>query len=240
MIAVEDVAKSYDGRRVLGPLSFAIEAGARLAVVGPSGGGKSTLLRVVLGLVKPDEGRVVIAGEVMGDANKLAVRRRIGYVVQDGGLFPHLTAERNVTLVARHLGWDEARLRKRVDELAAMTGIDAAALSRWPVQLSGGQRQRIGVMRALFLDPAVVLMDEPLGALDPITRRKLQGELSTLFRSLKKTVMLVTHDVAEAAFLAEEAVVLRGGRIVQRGTIEEMARAPADDFVRDLLAQGTP
>jgi osmoprotectant transport system ATP-binding protein len=240
VIAVEDVAKSYDGRRVLGPLSFAIEAGARLAVVGPSGGGKSTLLRVVLGLVKPDEGRVVIAGEVMGDANKLAVRRRIGYVVQDGGLFPHLTAERNVTLVARHLGWDEARLRKRVDELAAMTGIDAAALSRWPVQLSGGQRQRIGVMRALFLDPAVVLMDEPLGALDPITRRKLQGELSTLFRSLKKTVMLVTHDVAEAAFLAEEAVVLRGGRIVQRGTIEEMARAPADDFVRDLLAQGTP
>jgi osmoprotectant transport system ATP-binding protein len=113
-------------------------------------------------------------------------------------------------------------------------------LSRWPVQLSGGQRQRIGVMRALFLDPAVVLMDEPLGALDSITRRKLQGELSTLFRSLKKTVMLVTHDVAEAAFLAEDAVVMRAGRIVQRGAIDAMARAPADDFVRELLAQGTP
>jgi osmoprotectant transport system ATP-binding protein len=240
VIAVEGVEKSYEGRRVLGPLSLEIPTGMRLAVVGPSGCGKSTLLRVVLGLVKPDRGRVVIAGEVMSDANKLAVRRRIGYVVQDGGLFPHLTAERNVTLVARHLGWDEARMRKRVGELAAMTGIDERALTRWPLQLSGGQRQRIGVMRALFLDPDVVLMDEPLGALDPITRRKLQAELSTLFRSLKKTVMLVTHDVPEAAFLAEEAVVMRAGNVVQRGAIDAMARAPADEFVRDLLAPGTP
>jgi osmoprotectant transport system ATP-binding protein len=240
VIAIEAVEKSYEGRHVLGPLSLEIASGARVAVVGPSGGGKSTLLRVVLGLVKPDRGQVVIAGDVITDANKLAVRRRIGYVVQDGGLFPHLTAERNVTLVARYLGWDEARMRKRVDELAAMTGIDAGALSRWPVQLSGGQRQRVGVMRALFLDPPVILMDEPLGALDPITRRKLQGELSTLFRSLKKTVMLVTHDVGEAAFLADEAVVLRAGTIVQRGTVEAMAREPADDFVRALLALGTP
>lgn len=240
MIAIEAVEKSYEGRHVLGPLSLEIATGARVAVVGPSGGGKSTLLRVVLGLVKPDTGRIVIAGDVITDANKLAVRRRIGYVVQDGGLFPHLTAERNVTLVARYLGWDEARMQKRVDELAAMTGIDAGALSRWPVQLSGGQRQRVGVMRALFLDPPVILMDEPLGALDPITRRKLQGELSTLFRSLKKTVMLVTHDVGEAGYLADEAVVLRAGTIVQRGTIEAMAREPADDFVRALLALGTP
>jgi osmoprotectant transport system ATP-binding protein len=240
VITVDAVEKSYDGRRALGPITLEIADGARVAVVGPSGGGKSTLLRVVLGLVKPDAGRVVIAGEVMNAANALAVRRRIGYVVQDGGLFPHLTAERNVTLVARYLGWDEARMRARVTELAAMTGIDAVALSRWPVQLSGGQRQRIGVMRALFLDPAVVLMDEPLGALDPITRRKLQAELSTLFRSLGKTVMLVTHDVPEAAFLAEEAVVMRAGNIVQRGTIEAMTRAPADDFVRELLAPGTP
>jgi len=240
VIAIEAVEKSYEGRHVLGPLSLEIATGSRVAVVGPSGGGKSTLLRVVLGLVKPDTGRVVIAGDVITDANKLAVRRRIGYVVQDGGLFPHLTAERNVTLVARYLGWDEARMRKRVDELAAMTGIDAGALSRWPVQLSGGQRQRVGVMRALFLDPPVILMDEPLGALDPITRRKLQGELSTLFRSLKKTVMLVTHDVGEAGFLADEAVVLRAGTIVQRGTIEAMAREPVDDFVRALLALGTP
>jgi osmoprotectant transport system ATP-binding protein len=240
VIAIESVEKSYEGRRVLGPLSLEVAAGARLAVVGPSGGGKSTLLRVVLGLVRPDAGRVVIAGEVMTDANELAVRRRIGYVVQEGGLFPHLTGERNVTLVARHLGWDEGRMRARVAELAAMTGLDAGALARWPVQLSGGQRQRVGVMRALFLDPPVVLMDEPLGALDPVTRRRLQAELSTLFRSLAKTVMVITHDVAEAAFLADEAVVLRGGTIVQRGSIAAMAKAPADDFVRELLAPGSP
>ena len=240
MIAVEAVEKSYDGRRVLGPLSLDVATGTRLAVVGPSGCGKSTLLRMVLGLVKPDAGRVVIAGEVMDDRNKLAVRRRIGYVVQDGGLFPHLTAERNVTLVARHLGWEEARLEPRVAELAAMAGLDRAALARWPLQLSGGQRQRVGVMRALFLDPDVILMDEPLGALDPVTRRRLQRELADLFRSLGKTVMLVTHDVAEAAFLAEEAVVMRAGKIVQRGSIDAMARAPADDYVRELLAPGAP
>jgi osmoprotectant transport system ATP-binding protein len=183
---------------------------------------------------------VVVAGETLEDRNKLAMRRRIGYVVQDGGLFPHLTAERNVTLVARHLGWDEPRLRRRLDDLIAMTGMDRDALARWPVQLSGGQRQRIGVMRALFLDPDVVLMDEPLGALDPITRRRLQGELRSLFRALGKTVLLVTHDVAEAAFLAETAVVMRGGRIVQRGSVEAMASAPADDFVRELLVPGSP
>ena len=240
MIAIEGVDKTYEGRRVLGPVSLEVATGARLAVVGPSGCGKSTLLRVVLGLVKPDRGRIIIAGELVDDRNKLAVRRRIGYVVQDGGLFPHLTAERNVTLVARHLGWEQTRLRRRIDELAAMTGIDEGALGRWPLQLSGGQRQRIGVMRALFLDPDVILMDEPLGALDPMTRRKLQGELSTLFRSLGKTVMLVTHDIAEAAFLAEQAVVMRAGRIAQRGTIDAMTRAPADDFVRDLLAPGSP
>jgi osmoprotectant transport system ATP-binding protein len=240
VIAVEGVEKSYDGRHVLGPVSLDIATGARVAIVGPSGCGKSTLLRVVLGLVRPDAGRVIVAGELLGPGNKLALRRRIGYVVQDGGLFPHLTAERNVTLVARHLGWDDARLRRRVDDLAVMTGIDRDALIRWPVQLSGGQRQRIGVMRALFLDPDVILMDEPLGALDPITRRRLQGELRALFRALGKTVLLVTHDVAEAAFLADEAVVMRAGRIVQRGSVHAMATAPADDFVRELLAPGSP
>jgi osmoprotectant transport system ATP-binding protein len=240
MIAVEAVEKTYDGRHVLGPLSLDVPTGARVAIVGPSGCGKSTLLRVILGLVRPDAGRVVVAGEPLRDENKLAVRRRIGYVVQDGGLFPHLTAERNVTLVARHLGWEEGRLRKRLDDLSAMTGMDRDALARWPVQLSGGQRQRVGVMRALFLDPDVILMDEPLGALDPITRRRLQGELRGLFRALGKTVLLVTHDVAEAAFLAETAVVMRGGRIVQQGAVEAMASAPADEFVRELLVPGSP
>lgn len=239
MIALEGVEKSYEGRRVLGPLSLAVAEGARVAIVGPSGCGKSTLLRMVLGLIRPDAGRVVVGDAVVGEGGEgsmVALRRRIGYVVQDGGLFPHLTASGNVTLVARHLGWQEGRIAERLRELARMTGLDAAALERWPVQLSGGQRQRVGVMRALFLDPGVVLMDEPLGALDPITRRRMQDELGTLFASLAKTVLLVTHDVDEAARLAEEAVVLRAGQVVQRGPVDAMARAPADEFVRELLA----
>jgi osmoprotectant transport system ATP-binding protein len=191
----------------------------------------------VLGLVHPDRGSVTIAGQRMGDATKRALRQKIGYVVQDGGLFPHLTAEGNVTLVARELGWDDRRMLARVEELAAMTGLDRAMLARWPVQLSGGQRQRVGIMRALMLDPDVLLLDEPLGALDAITRARLQGELATLFRDLRKTVVLVTHDIAEAGRLAEETVVMHEGVLVQRGSIGEMVRAPANAFVAELLAQ---
>lgn len=238
MIGVDGVAKTYDGRRVLGPVSLDVPAGTRLALVGPSGCGKSTLLRVVLGLVRPDEGRVLVGGEPVDDRTKLGVRRRVGYVVQDGGLFPHLTAADNLAVVARHLGWSEARIQERTRELARMTGMELATLARWPVQLSGGQRQRVGVMRALFLDPDVILMDEPLGALDPITRRGLQRELAALFGELGKTVLLVTHDVGEAAKLAEEAVVMREGKIVQKGTIEGMTREPVDGFVREMLAVG--
>jgi osmoprotectant transport system ATP-binding protein len=176
----------------------------------------------------------------MGETTKLALRRRIGYVVQDGGLFPHLSAERNVTLVARYLRWDDERVRGRVDRLAELAGLDREALLRWPAQLSGGQRQRVGVMRALMLDPDVLLLDEPLGALDPLTRTRLQRELLSLFRSLEKTVILVTHDVAEAGILADETAIMREGRIVQRGAIDSIARAPADSFVRELLASRQP
>jgi osmoprotectant transport system ATP-binding protein len=222
---------------LLGPIDLGVPAGRRIAIVGPSGCGKSTLLRIVLGLVHPDRGSVTIAGQRMGDATKRALRQKIGYVVQDGGLFPHLTAEGNVTLVARELGWDDRRMLARVEELAAMTGLDRAMLARWPVQLSGGQRQRVGIMRALMLDPDVLLLDEPLGALDAITRARLQGELATLFRDLRKTVVLVTHDIAEAGRLAEETVVMHEGVLVQRGSIGEMVRAPANAFVAELLAQ---
>jgi osmoprotectant transport system ATP-binding protein len=236
VIDLEGVEKSYEGRKVLGPLTLTVATGMRLAVVGPSGCGKSTLLRIILGLVRPDHGRVSVAGEGVGDATKRDLRRRIGYVVQDGGLFPHLTAEGNVTLVARALGWEGARLRERVEYLAQMTGIERRLLSHWPSELSGGQRQRVGVMRALLLDPQVLLLDEPLGALDPITRSRLQRELDSLFRMLGKTVLLVTHDIVEAARLADETAVLREGRLVQRGSIEALARAPADSFVRELMA----
>jgi osmoprotectant transport system ATP-binding protein len=241
VITLEGVEKWYGPRRVLGPVSLEVAAGARVAVLGPSGGGKSTLLRIVLALVRPDRGRVVVAGQAVDDTterDRRALRRRIGYVVQDGGLFPHLTAEQNVTLVARHLGWDAARVAARVGELAEMTGLDRDALARWPVQLSGGQRQRVGVMRALMLEPELLLLDEPLGALDPITRARMQRELLALFRALGRTVLLVTHDVAEAAYLTDEIVVMREGRVVQRGSRDELSRAPADAFVRELLAPG--
>jgi osmoprotectant transport system ATP-binding protein len=245
VIALEGVEKTYralsgERRRVLGPLALEVRPGQRLAVVGPSGCGKSTLVRMILGLVRPDRGHIVVDGETLDDRSKRAIRQRVGYVVQEGGLFPHLTAERNVTLVARHLRWGEARIEARVAILAEMTGLDRSTLGRWPLELSGGQRQRVGLMRALMLDPAVLLMDEPLGALDPVTRRRLQRELLSLFRSMTKTVMIVTHDIEEAAYLAEEAVVLREGAIVQRGTIDEMARAPTDAFVRDLLSGEAP
>jgi osmoprotectant transport system ATP-binding protein len=240
VIDLDGVEKSYGGRAVLGPLTLAVPSGMRLAVVGPSGCGKSTLLRVVLGLVRPDRGQVSVNGEVVSDATKRALRQRIGYVVQEGGLFPHLTAEQNVTLVARTLGWDAARLNQRVATLAEMMGLEREALSRWPAELSGGQRQRVGVMRALMLDPQVLLLDEPLGALDPITRGRLQRELGSLFRRLGKTVVLVTHDIAEAALLADETAILRQGRLVQRGNIEAMARTPADSFVRELIASRSP
>src|SRR5262249_46361651 len=157
--AIQGAEKSYDGRHVLGPVTLDVAAGARLALVGHSGCGKSTLLRAALGLVRLAAGRVTIAGQVVGDATKLAVPRRVGYVGQDGGPFPHRTAEDNATLVARHLGWDAARVRRRVEELAALTDVAPDVLARWPVQLSGGQRQRVGVMRALFLDPDVLLLD---------------------------------------------------------------------------------
>ena len=238
MITLEGVEKHYGGRRVLGPVTLEVPAGSRVAIVGPSGCGKSTLLRMVLGLVSADRGKITVAGEPMRDDTKRSIRRKIGYVVQDGGLFPHLTAERNVTLVAHHLGWESNRMRARLDDLAAMTSLDRETLARWPVQLSGGQRQRVGVMRALMLDPDVLLLDEPLGALDAITRTRLQGELAALFRALHKTVILVTHDIAEAARLAEETIVMRDGVIVQRGSVAEMARAPASAFVADLLGPG--
>jgi osmoprotectant transport system ATP-binding protein len=235
MICIDGVEKAYAGKRTLGPLTLEIPAGRRIAIVGPSGCGKSTLLRIVLGLVCPDRGTVTIAGERVDDATKRRLRRKVGYVIQDGGLFPHLTAEGNVTLLARELGWDDGHLAARVDDLAAIVGLDRTTLARWPLQLSGGERQRVSIMRALMLDPDVLMLDEPLGALDAITRARLQRKLAGLFRAVK-TVILVTHDIAEAALLAEETVVMDHGVLVQRGTIDEMSRAPVNALVADLLA----
>ncbi len=222
--------KRHPGGAVIGPIDLAIERGETVALIGPSGSGKSTLLRLLLGLVAPDAGEVRFAGEpAAGD--EPAFRRRIGYVVQGGALFPHLTAAANASVVARYLRWDPTEIARRLAELAALTRLPADALSRFPSALSGGQAQRVSLVRALFLDPDVLLLDEPLGALDPVTRADLQEDLRRAFDDLGKTVIVVTHDLAEAAFFSRRLALLCDGRIVQEGSIDDLVRAPAEPFV---------
>jgi len=229
------VAKSYDGRVVLHGIDLHIPAGQTTVLIGPSGCGKTTLIRLMLGLVRPETGSVRFEGAEIAAANVEMLRRRMGYVVQDGGLFPHLTARGNVTLMADYLHWQAARAETRLAQLAELTRFPRDGLERYPAQLSGGQRQRVSLMRALMLDPAVLLLDEPLGALDPMIRSELQGDLRRVFRELGKTVVLVTHDLGEAAFLGDRIVLLRSGRIVQEGTLPEFIHAPADPFVTLFL-----
>jgi osmoprotectant transport system ATP-binding protein len=229
LLELAAAVKRYGGGEGVGPLDLSVAVGEAVALIGPSGGGKSTLLKLLLGLLAPDAGAVRLGGAPLRDDP--AVRRRFGYVVQGGGLFPHLTAAGNAALVARHLGWDRVRIDRRLEALAALTRFPTSGLGRFPAELSGGQAQRVSLMRALFLEPEVLLLDEPLGALDPITRAELQDDLRRTYRELGKTVVLVTHDLAEAAYLAPRLVVLRDGRVLQDGTLRELVDAPADPFV---------
>jgi osmoprotectant transport system ATP-binding protein len=233
-----DVAVRYGGVEALAPTSLAISASETLVLLGPSGSGKSTLLRTLAGLT-PFTGSLRFEGMQVADWR--TVRQRLGYVIQDGGLFPHMTARGNVTLMARELGWPAERILARIDELAALVALDAAQLDRFPGELSGGQRQRVAMMRALMLDPAVLLLDEPLSALDPITRVRLAGELRDIFARLGKTVVMVTHSLREARFFGASpskgrAALMRDGRIVQQGPIEALTENPADPFVAEFLA----
>jgi osmoprotectant transport system ATP-binding protein len=233
MFELTDVAVTYRGVAALAPTTLKIAAGETLVLLGPSGSGKSTLLRTLAGLTR-FAGTLRFEGASVTDWR--SVRHRLGYVIQDGGLFPHLTARGNVRLMARELGWDTARIAARIDELAALVALDAAQLDRFPRELSGGQRQRVAMMRALMLDPTVLLLDEPLSALDPITRVRLAGELRDIFARLGKTVVIVTHSLGEARFFGGTAVLMRGGAVVQRGSITELEDSPADPFVREFLA----
>lgn len=235
MIAVENVSKTYGNQTALAPTTLAFPSGKTTVLIGPSGCGKSTLLRLIVGLIRPDSGRVMIDGAEFAARNADELRHAVGYVIQDGGLFPHLTAEQNVTLLARYLKRDVRWIAERVSELAELVRIPAPLLARYPKDLSGGQRQRVSLMRALMLDPQVLLLDEPFGALDPITRSELQAELKAIFGRLRKTVILVTHDMNEAAYLAGEIVLMREGRIVQRGSFKELLEMPAEPFVRDFI-----
>jgi osmoprotectant transport system ATP-binding protein len=239
-IEVEGLSKSYGGAVALDLDRLVVEPRTSLALVGPSGCGKSTLLRLVIGLLDPDRGRIAIGGVPMILENRRSLRLRIGYVIQEGGLFPHLTAGENVALVARDLAWPEDRIGRRVDELLELTQMPRGFLDRFPLELSGGQRQRVALMRALMLDPEVLLMDEPLAALDPMIRSDLQRDLRAVFDRLRKTVLFVTHDMAEAAFIGDEMALMRAGRILQRGRLDALIRNPADPFVTDFIRAQRP
>lgn len=241
MIEFQSVSKHYAEQAALSAIDLRCEPGETTVLIGPSGCGKSTLLRLLVGLISPDSGRVSIGGELLGTHNLQDIRHRTGYVIQDGGLFPHLTAAANVTLLVRHLGWNAERIDARLAELAKLTHVRTELLERYPWALSGGQRQRMSLMRALMPDPDLLLLDEPLGALDPMIRSRLQEELREIFRALGKTVLLVTHDIAEAAFFADSIVLLRDGRLVQQGSLTDFLDTPADPFVSEFInAQRRP
>lgn len=227
--------KSFDGRPVLAPLAHEFRSGQTTAVVGQSGCGKTSLLRLLLGLLTPDSGSVALDGEMLTASNAETLRHRIGYVIQDGGLFPHLTARDNVVLMANYLNWPRAQIDTRLQELSELVRIDTSMLLRFPKALSGGQRQRIALMRALMLDPKVLLMDEPLGALDPMIRFDLQNDLKEIFSRLNKTVVLVTHDMHEAAHFAHEIMLMHEGRVVQRGPLDELLASPSEAFVTEFI-----
>jgi osmoprotectant transport system ATP-binding protein len=217
-------------------LSLLFERGTVNAVIGTSGSGKSTLLRLLLGLEWPDSGSISIDDQPLSRAGRLALRRRIGYVIQEGGLFPHLRVRDNLALLPRHLHWPAERIDARARELLELMQLPVDALARYPGELSGGQRQRVAVTRALMIDPPALLMDEPLGALDPLVRFELQQRLRELFKVLAKTVIVVTHDLAEAAYLAPRLIMMQGGHVVQDGSASDFVQRPATDFVRRFVA----
>jgi len=230
------VSKSYGGVQALHPIDFETEPEKTTVLVGPSGCGKSTLLRLLVGLIPPDEGELRFEGAEIRSSDWQDIRRRIGYVIQEGGLFPHLTARKNVEVMASYLGRDSSQMDQRTGELAEMTRLPEDAIDKYPSQLSGGQRQRVSLMRSLMLTPDVLLLDEPLGALDPMVRAELQRDLKDIFQRLGKTVVIVTHDLAEAEYFADRIVLLRDGRIEQSGTPQELSEQPANDFVKDFVS----
>lgn len=238
-IELVDVVKKYPGQQqpAVGNLSLTVPAGEMVMFVGPSGCGKTTSLKMINRLIEPTSGKILINGDDITTRDPTLLRRSIGYVIQGGGLMPHMTVADNIGLVPKLLKWDQQRISTRVDELLEMTGLDPNMYrDRYPRELSGGQQQRVGVARGLAADPPVVLMDEPFGAVDPIVRGELQQELLRLQRELRKTIVFVTHDIDEAFLVGDRVVILRpGGIVAQVGTPQEILAAPADEFVASFV-----
>ena len=241
MFEMTGVSKTFGVLQALHKVDLSVQAKQTTVLIGPSGCGKSTLIRLMVGLIWPDEGTVTYEGQVLTPANVLSLRHKMGYVIQEGGLFPHLTARKNVALMANYLGWAEDRIDSRIETLATLTHFPADGLDRFPGELSGGQQQRVGLMRALMLDPDVLLLDEPLGALDPMIRADLQSDLRSIFQTLGKTVVMVTHDMGEAGFFGDQIVLMREGEIVQIGSLKNLMQNPAHEFVTQFIhAQRSP
>lgn len=240
MITLREVSKHFRDRPVLSSVSLDLEAGQTHVLLGSSGSGKTTLLRMVAGLIPPDSGQILIDGVQVVAADPNPRAERMGYMIQEGGLFPHLTAGDNVTLVARVRGWGQEAVQQRLSELAALVGLDSGLLRCYPARLSGGQRQRVALIRALFLKPTLVLLDEPMGALDPIIRRDLQETLRTVFAALRTTVILVTHDVGEAAFFGDTVTLLHQGRVLQHGSFADFTKNPHHPYVTEFLMAQRP
>jgi osmoprotectant transport system ATP-binding protein len=239
-IVFRNVTKRYPGRErpAVDNLSLTVPPGDFCCLVGPSGGGKTTAMKMVNRLVDITEGDILIDGRSVRDLDVIELRRRIGYVIQQVGLFPHMTIADNIATVPRLLGWDRRRIRERVEELLDLVGLEPEYAPRFPAQLSGGQRQRVGLARAMAADPTVMLMDEPFGALDPLTRDRLQGELARLQRAVRKTVIFVTHDIDEAIRLGDRVAILReGGVLAQYDTPDEILANPVDDFVASFVGE---
>jgi osmoprotectant transport system ATP-binding protein len=224
-VEVRKVSKAFAGQRALNGVDLKVAAGETHVLLGLSGSGKSTLVRILVGLSKPDQGSILFGQAGTG----------VGYVPQEGGLFPHLTAARNITLVAGLRGMGRGTMRTRLDELSSLMKLDPALLRKYPKELSGGQRQRVALMRAAFLEPALLVLDEPLGALDPIVRLGVQDELKAIIGKLGTSVVMVTHDIDEARHFADRLTLLRAGAVEQVGTFEDLSERPANDFVRDFF-----
>jgi len=235
MLELQSIYKTFEDRSVLADVNLTVPKGATHALIGSSGSGKTTLLRVTLGLIPFDKGYVKINGQALLSFTPVEWADRIGYVPQDGGLFPHISARNNVALIAKLRGWNRRKVDGRLEELRKIVDLDPEILTHFPREMSGGQKQRVAIMRAAMMDPAVMLLDEPMAALDPLIRRSLQQELKSIFQRLGKTVLLVTHDLGEAVFLAEKITLLHEGRIVQSGTYRDLLQHPASPFVSQFI-----
>ncbi len=241
MIRLEHLSKSFPGQDepAVEDLSMDIYEGEIVVLVGPSGCGKTTTMKMINRIIEPSGGRIFLQGEDVTTVNADNLRRRMGYVIQQIGLFPHMTIADNIATVPRMLGWDKQRVSDRIDELLETVGIDRSYRSRYPKELSGGQRQRIGVARAMAADPPVLLMDEPFGAIDPITRERLQDEFLRLQEDIQKTIVFVTHDIDEAIKMGDRIAILRDrSEIAQYDTPENILTSPADEFVEDFIGEG--